>query len=186
MNKKGQENKLLTIIVLAMLVFIALAFITSVANTKAKQTDLLSSANESSNLTVLGCYEKGGTINITNTACNITVSEWYATGDWRASESQCYLTGVKVTNNTGVPLTLNTDYQIFASTGKIRLLNTSTMYNSSNTMSNNVIKVSYNYCGSGYLKSSGDRSLANLWTTMMIILLVVIIAGSAYKVMKEK
>jgi hypothetical protein len=187
-NKKGESSNPLMIIMGALIfILIAIAFINSVADTKARQTDLITIANESYNLSSNGCYPVGltGTVNITDSDCNITVTEWYAAGDWRLSSSQCDLSSVTITNVTGTALTEDTDYEIFADTGIIRLLNTSTLYNSSGTMSNNGLRVNYDYCGSSYLTSSGDRGLANLWTTMMIIVLIAGLAVAVKKIWGE-
>jgi hypothetical protein len=179
MNKKGESNNPLGLIIMALLVIIlALVFITSTANTVVTQNKLITTSNESYNLLTNGCYSilGVGTVNISNSACNITVANAYPTGDWRLSESQCAITD-SITNSTGTPLTLNTDYRLNTTTGKIQLLNTTTIYNSTGLMSNNVIKVNYNYCSSGYLTSSGDRSILGLLTTLMIVALIIILVG---------
>ena len=185
-NKKGASNYMVTLILLAMVILIGIAFATNVANVKSTQTKLQTVSNESNNLQTLGCYTAGGQVNESNSACNITASNWYSAGDWRLSKSQCYLTSVSVTNATGTELTLNTDYKIDSDSGIIQLLNTATTANSSATMSNNLIDIDYSYCGSGYLTSSGDRGLANLWTLMMIMVLLAIAVGVVSKVFKSK
>jgi len=152
MKKKAQSNPIMLIFGAIILVLIALAFITSVANTKSTQTDLLSVSDEQFNLQTLDCYTDDGEVNESNSACNLTVSNWYSAGDWRLSESPCYLSSVAVTNDTGTALTETS--------------------NSSDTLSDNVVESDYSYCDSGYLTSSGDRGLANLWTTMMILVLI--------------
>jgi hypothetical protein len=181
-NTKGESNNPLFIIFGAIiLVLLGLALITSVANTKASQTNLLSVADEQSNLKTLACYTDDGQVNESLEACNITVNAWYSTGDWRLSESQCDLSSVSVTNDTGTALTEDTDYILHADLGIIQLLNTSTTENSSATLGDNLVEVDYSYCGSGYLTSSGDRGIANLWTVMMIIVLIGALAAAAYK-----
>lgn len=184
-NKKGEGNPLMLIFGAIILVLLALAFITSVANTKSTQTDLLSASDEQSNLMTLGCYTDDGEVNESVAACNITVDNWYATGDWRASESQCYLSSVVVSNDTGTALELDTDYAIHSDAGIIQLLNTSDTANSSDIMSDNLLEVDYSYCGAGYLTSSGDRGLANLWTTMMILVLIGVLVGIVLKIWKN-
>ena len=179
MNKRGESSSPMALIIMALLIILlSLVFITSTANTVSTQNKLTTVSNESYNLLTNGCYSVlgTGTVNISNSACNITVSAGYPAGDWRRSESQCAITDT-VTNSTGTPLTLNTDYRLNSTTGTIQLLNTTTIYNSTGLMSNNVIKINYNYCGTGYLTSSGDRSILGLLTTLMIIALIVILAG---------
>lgn len=183
-NRKGETSNPLMVILFAMiLVLLAMAFINSVADTKSSQTSLTPITGESYNLLTRGCYPAGalGTVNITDADCNITVSAWYPAEDWRLSESQCDLSNVVVTNNTGTVLEADTDYTLFADTGIIQLLNTSTLYNSSATMNNNLLKVNYDYCSSGYLTSSGDRGIANLWVTLMILTLIGVLIGVVVK-----
>lgn len=172
MKKKAQSNPIMLIFGAIILVLIALAFITSVANTKSTQTDLLSVSDEQFNLQTLDCYTDDGEVNESNSACNLTVSNWYSAGDWRLSESPCYLSSVAVTNDTGTALIKDVDYVLYSSIGTIQLLNTTDTSNSSDTLSDNVVESDYSYCDSGYLTSSGDRGLANLWTTMMILVLI--------------
>lgn len=182
MNKRG-EITFLDIVLLFMIIIIGLAFATSVANTKASQTDKLSVYNESNSLST--CYANStlkNQVNESATDCNITVSSWYAVGDWRRNESQCALGSVTVKNGTNSTLVLNTDYRLFASSGLIQFLNTS----STEASSGNQSYASYNFCGSGYLASSTDRSLANLFPTMLVITLLVVAAGVAYAKFKNQ
>jgi len=169
MNKKGQQdNPLMVVIILGMIILIGLAFITSTANTKELQTDKISKANEIDNLGT-SCMTSKGQVNESSTDCNITVDKWY--NDWRASHSACDLENVVVTNSTGTStLTEGTDYNLYAGSGIIQMLNTSKT-NSTGLLDNQTY-TDYDYCGEGYLTSSGDRGLANLWTTMMIIVLI--------------
>jgi len=183
-NKKGQENPMMILFGVIILVLVALALITSVANTKSTQTDLSTVSNEQSNLMTLGCYE-AGQVNESNSACNITVTNWYDSDDWRASNAQCYLTSVSVTNDTATALTLDTDYHLFSDTGIIQLLNTTDTSNASATLLNNIVEIDYSYCESGYLTNSGDRGLANLWVTMMVLVLLGSVAAVAMKLMKS-
>lgn len=175
------KNKLMMVIILAMIIFIGLAFAQSIVNSKAQQTDLLSLANETTNLTV-SCYVDGE-VNESDANCNLSAAQWYDTGDWRESESQCYLSSVTVANSIGVALTEDTDYELFESTGIVRMLNT-TDTNSTNLGEN--VLVGYSYCGEGYLTSSGDRGLANLWVTMVILMILAAAIIVAYKLINDK
>lgn len=182
MNKKGQVgmNPFTFIMGSIIMILVGLALITSVADTKATQTDLLSVLDEQTNLVTVGCYV-GGQVNESDPDCNITVSNWYPAGDWRASESQCYLSSVVVSDDTGTALTLDTDYYLYSDTGVIQLLNTT----ATTSLPNNLVEVDYEYCGEGYLTSSGDRSLASLWTTMMVLALIIILAIGAMKLLEN-
>ena len=183
-DKMKGENPFLLLFIAIITILVALALITSVANTKASQTDLLDVSDEQENLQTIGCYTDDGQVNESNPACNITVDAWYSAGDWRLNEPQCYLSSVVVSNDTGTALTEDTDYILYSSIGTIQLLNTTTTANSSDTLADNLVEIDYSYCGEGYLTNSGDRSLANLWTVMMIIVLLGSIIGIAYKMMK--
>lgn len=179
------KNPFVVIMGAIILILVGMAFITTVADTKSTQTSLLTTSDEQSNLQTLSCYTSEGQVNESNSACNITVDNWYTSGDWRESEGQCYLSSVTLANDTGTELTLDTDYRLFDSSGIIQLLNTTTTENSSDTMSNNLVEVDYSYCGEGYLTSSGDRGLANLFPTLMIIVLIIALGGAAMKMYNE-
>ena len=179
------ENPIMVLFLAIITILVSLALITSVANTKSRQTDLLSISDEQVNLQTLGCYTSAGQVNESNSACNITVDNWYDSGDWRRSEPQCYLSSVVVSNDTGTALTADTDYVLYSSLGTIQLLNTTTTANSSDTLANNIVEIDYSYCDEGFLTNSGDRGLANLWTVMMIIVLLGVLSGVAYRMMKR-
>ena len=166
-----------------MTIVVVLVLLGSVADTKASSTNKLSISNETQSLS--DCYATSDTknqVNVSATACNITVDNWYPTGDWRISEGQCNLDDVIVQNGTEDDITLNTDYKLFADEGVIQFLNTS----ETEALVNNNSFVDYNFCGTGYFTSSGDRALANLWTTLGIIALLIITAGVAYRYMNNK
>ena len=177
-NKKGEGNMLVTIIILAMLLFIGFAFVTSTANTKASITEKVNVVNEQDLLSE--CYV-GGTVNETNPACNITLAN--APTGWKLTEPQCAVGSVVVTNSTGgLVLEEGTDYELFAQQGLIQFLNTSDTAD----LAGNITLTDYNYCPDGYLKSSGDRGLAGLIPTMMILVLLVIAAGVAYAIFRKR
>jgi hypothetical protein len=186
MNKKGEGVNWIVILLGALiLIFIGIALINSVADTKSTQTKLLSIANESFSLTncyMLNSSDKGWNINVSDVDCNKTVSTWYTGTDWRLNESQCYLSAVTVKNGSSTTLVANTDYRLWSNMGKIQFLNTGKNMNNSGNLS----FIAYSYCDSGYLQSSGDRSLADLWTTIMIIALLVGLVIIAMKMYNEK
>jgi len=158
MNKKGQVAGLGTIILIAVGLIFALALFEPIINTQSELTDLQSVVDESEDLSATTCYTPNGSINESNSDCNITVDNWYPTGDWRASESQCYLSSVTVGNST-TDLTENTDYNLDTDAGVIQMLNTTTTANSS---FGNTVLADYSYCGEGYNKDSSSRSVAGL------------------------
>jgi hypothetical protein len=177
-NRKGEANGFMLIFIAIITILLALAFITSVANTKSVQTDKQIVINESDSLTT--CYEGSAdnSVNETKPSCNITVAS--APTGWELTSSECAIGSVVTTNGTGVyTLVEGTDYDLFAQTGILRLLNTTDTGGAS--LAGNTTLTSYDYCGNGYLTSSGDRGLMNLIPTLMIIALLIILAGAVYK-----
>lgn len=180
MNKKGEiQNKLVTLILLLMVIVVSLVLLGNIANTKQKSTSTLSITNESFVLT--SCYTSELQVNTSDTDCNVTVSKM-TTADWRRNDSQCYLSGVAVRNGAGSTLVANTDYTLFASEGLIQFLNTT----GTSASPANTTYADYTYCDSGYFQNSGDRALANLWTTLGIIALLIIVVAVGYRWMNEK
>lgn len=158
MNKKAQALGLGTLILLAVGVIFALAIFDQVIDTQNQLTDLQSIADESTDLSTSGCLNGTGEVNESDADCNITVTNWYPTGDWRASESQCYLSSVTVGNST-TDLTEDTDYVVHTEEGVIQMLDTAKTVNSS---FGNTVLVDYSYCAEGYNKDSSSRSIAGL------------------------
>lgn len=172
MNKKGEQNKLMIIMLLVMIILIGFAFITSVANTKGGQTNKQTILNKS--ISVASAY-----INETyvNSSFNYTI---YSQSDWKVSE--CPLTDVKISIGNGTLLVDGVGYTLYSPQGVY------SMKNSSLTIpvnSKNVTLVNATYCPDGYLTSSTDRGLIDLIPTLMIILILVIAAGTAYKMLNE-
>ncbi|MFW6225644.1 MAG: hypothetical protein ACOC3V_01630 [bacterium] len=158
MNKKAQFN-LGIIILLAVGILFCMAIFEQVVDTQSELTDLKNVNDETTNLTTETCYTTNGWVNESDPDCNITVDNWYPSGDWRKGESSCYLSGVTVSNATDDDLTLSTDYRIDSDAGIIVMLNTSST--SKTNLGENVL-VDYSYCGEGYNKDSSSRSIAGL------------------------
>lgn len=173
MNKQGKsQNKMMVVILLFMIVLIGLSFTINVANTKDLQTSLQTRLGETSNLSATSCYQSDSSVNVSNSACNITLDVVYPAGDWRITESQCDYSSVIVGNGT-TNLTEGTDYNVYVSGGILQMLDTANTQN--DTFGDPAIVHSqYDFCDSGFLKDSGNRSLANLWTTLMILTLIVV------------
>lgn len=182
MNNKGQFN-LGGVILMFIVVIVCVALLGQIIDTQAQVTDLQSVTDESTDLGSCYVYNLSGTglyeVNESNSACNVTVNNWYS--DWRASESQCYPSSVAVTNSTGtLTLTEGTDYNLYASSGLIQYLNTSNTNN--NSLADNVTLTDYDFCAEGYNKDSGARGIAGLWSlfAVFIILAGVIFYGIKY------
>ena len=167
MNKKGQLE-VGGVILIFVGIIVAVALLIAVAGTQNQVTELQSITDETTDINSAGCLIALGQVNESNTACNITVDEWYPSGDWRASESQCYLSSVVVGNST-TSLTSATDYNLYSSTGIIQILNTTKTQNSS---FGNSVLIDYSFCAEGYNKEGSSRSIAGLWTLFGALALV--------------
>jgi hypothetical protein len=166
MNKKGQEGAPLGEIILIFVgVIMGIAMIGQVFDTQNLVTELQSVTDESDSLSSCYGYNLSETglwdVNESNSACNITLSNWYDSGNWRASESQCYLSSVVVTNSTGTVLTESTDYNLFEDSGIIQFLNTTSTNN--NSLADNITLTDYSFCDEGYNKEASSRGVAKLW-----------------------
>lgn len=151
------ENRNLNLLIVAFLALIlGVALIGQVASNSSVVTDKKNVADESHSLA--SCVlDIGGdldfTINESNSACNITVTN-YPT-NWK--QEDCPLTSVVVGNAT-LDFTEDTDYRVFASSGVIQLLNTTT----TSTGYANTTLVDYTYCGDDYLNSAWGRSVMKM------------------------
>jgi hypothetical protein len=172
-NKKGESNNPLMILFYALiLVLVALALITSVANTKSQQTNLQTIDNKS--ISVVSSYANE---TYASSTTNYTI---YSQSDWKISE--CPLTSVGISNGAGTLLVEDTDYTLYENEGVYSLINaTKTMPKTSL----NKTYVNATYCADGYLTNSGDRNLANLWVTMMVIVLIGALIGVVMKLYKD-
>ncbi len=164
-NKRGQS--LQTFIWLFIIIILGVVFVTAIADEQSKMTDKNSVDNETFNLTSNGCYTAGGEVNESSPDCNLTVSNWY--DDWRASEPQCYLSAVTVSDSTDTALTEDTDYVLHEDEGVIQMLNTSDTTSSS---TGELVLTDYEYCPYGYNTDSSARSVASLITIFFALALL--------------
>ena len=164
---KGEKDNTITVLLsIFVVVLLAVSFAISIAQTSSQNTVLSKVTDESFNLETLGCYTADGEVNESSSTCALTVT--YAPTGWRSQE--CPLTSVVVTNNTGTALTLDTDYQLSASTGVVTMLNT-TDTNATNLV--NVVKVDYTYCGDNYVSTSWARTILNTNTGLYALAILV-------------
>jgi len=168
MEKNNNTKTLITFAILLILGAVLIAVIADQTNLNTQKT---TSTDESYNLNT-SCYA-GGEVNESDTDCNITVT--YAPTGWEQQDSDCYLSGVVVTNATGTALTLDTDYVVYPSTGVIQMLNTTDT--NSTSLVTNVTLIDYAYCGDGYMADSWGRSVLN--TNVGLFATVLLIAGAA-------
>jgi len=172
-NKRGQMmgGRLGVILMLFILIVVGIVFVEAIADNESKLTSKNSVDDETFNLTSNSCYTAGGEVNESNSNCNLTVENWYS--DWRASESECYLSGVTVSNASDSELTADTDYVLYEDEGVIQMLNT-TDTNSTNLGED--VLVDYEYCPYGYNVDSSSRSIASLITIFFVLALFVAVA----------
>ncbi len=156
---------------------LAIAFLTSIADQTNNVTTKTNVADETYNLST-SCYV-GGEVNESNSACNITVTN-YPTS-WRVED--CPLTSVVVSNATGTALTLDTDYSLFTSSGVVQMLNTTTT--NSTGLGNNAL-VDYTYCGDNYMNSSWGRNILGVNVGVFALAILLIIIGAAYFLLNRK
>lgn len=172
MNKKAGSNPLMLIIEAIIVVLVLLAFITVVANTKSLQTKKQVVSNSS--ISVETAYINSSNV---NESINYTI---YSQSDWK--QKDCPLSSVAIRNGAGTALTSGVDYTLYPSEGVFSLKNTTKTIPSTGL---NLTYVDYTYCADGYLTSSGDRGIADLWVTLMVIALLGIIVGIVFKIWKQ-
>ena len=179
MNKKGQIT--IGILVLMLVgIIVTLAMLPEIANTQSKVTSKQPVSNETINLMTSGCYNAIGHVNQSKLECNITVTNWVA-NDWRDLNG-CDIGSVTVTNSTGTILTLDTDYNLFATNGFIKMLNTTFTSNvSTGGVRDNQIYLNYNYCDTGYNQDSGARGIAGLWTVFAVLIIFAFVIAYGLK-----
>ena len=152
------ESKNINFIVMAFVfLIIGSVLIGSVASNVNDRTDKTIVYDETFDLSAAGCIGGiGQDINESTSACNITVAN--VPTSWKTED--CPLTSVVVENTTAgtyTALTSGTDYNLFAVTGIIQMLNTT----STDNADFNTTYVGYTYCADDYLNSTWGRSVLN-------------------------
>ncbi len=147
-----QKNIQLLILAFVFLV-VGSALIVSIASSTNAVVDKNTALDESHDISggIIGDLQE---VNESNVASNITVT--YAPSGWKIND--CPLTNVVVENSsagTYTALSEGTDYNLFASTGIIQMLNTT----KTDGGDFNTTYVSYTYCGDDYLNSSWGRAV---------------------------
>lgn len=127
-------------------------------------------------------YEAGfiaGQVNETSASSNRTLTN--QNKGWKTED--CPITGVSVTNSSGTALVLDTDYEVYASSGIIRMLNT-TDTNTSNNVGNASL-IDYTYCGDDYMNLGWGRTGINLIPGFFALALLIFSVGLFYSIAKE-
>lgn len=120
---------------------------------------------------------QGWVINESDADCNVTVTN-YPTS-WKVQD--CPLTSVVVKNGTKTPLTVDTDYVVFDSSGVVKLKNTTATRN----LTGNDTFLYYTYCGDDYLNSGFGRSTLNMVAGFFAIALLGVSLLLFYSLAKE-
>jgi len=179
----GKEEKSSTIKVLIsamVLIILAVAFLTAIADQSNLSTQRTLIDDETHNLAtcVSVTDAEGWEINESNSACNITVTN--APTGWK--QEDCQLGVVVVENGTGTALTLDTDYAVFADTGIIQMLDTTATEN----LTGNNTYLDYSYCGDGYVSQSWGRTVLDTNVGIYAIAVLVIVVLLVYTLLKRE
>ena len=178
------EQKSIHYIVLAFICLIlGSVLVGQVAISVNEKTDKTNVYDETFDLETLGCINAtgGGMINFTADAdCNITLAN--VPTSWKVLD--CPVASVVVENTTAgtyTALVEGTDYDLFASTGIIHMLNTG----STDAGDFNTTYISYNYCGDEYLNSAWGRTVLSLVIGFFALALLGVGIWLFYSVFKE-
>ena len=138
-------------------------------------------SGESTDLATLVCII-GADVSVDETSsdCNITATN--APTSWKTID--CPLTSVVVYNNSAenyTALTEGTDYNEFASSGIIQMLNTT----DTDGGDVNTTYINYIYCKDGYMNLGWGRSITNLIAGFFAIALLLVSVGLFYDVAKD-
>ena len=154
------------------MIILGVVLISVIADTSSLVTDTL---NVNETLTV-GTYGAKSTLNTTD---EIQLAN--APTGWKQAE--CPITSLVIYNNTGVKLTLTTDYTFTASNGSILFVNTSVI---NHTFSgSNDTNVGYTYCADGYLTQAWSRSILDLVAGFFALGILGIGVGIFYSVARD-
>ncbi len=177
---KGQDKTLMTLVSVTVLVILAVAFLASISDQTLLNTQKLKVSDESFNLTALSCYADGE-VNESSSNCVLTTT--YAPTGWKATESDCYLSSVVVTNATGTALTLDTDYTLDSDAGTVTMLNTT---DTNATGLGEVALVDYEYCSDNYMPQSWARSVLNTNVGLYVIAILLAVVGIVYLLLGKR
>jgi hypothetical protein len=170
MNKKNTKGQLTVgqIVLLAVGIILGVVFMTSIVNEQHLLTDAQTVTDESFSLT--SCYagsSTGNNVNESVSACNQTLNN--IPSGWQVGDTTYDIFGVTITNSTGtLTLEADTDYTLFAGTGIIQYLNTST----TEGLGGNITLTDYSYYDTGYNKDSGSRGIARLISLFFALIIL--------------
>jgi hypothetical protein len=177
----AEKNKTITVLVsTAVILILALALITSMAEETQKRTTQTAVASESIDI---------APARLTSGSINTTYPIWLnhnTTADktWKAEQSDCNINVDRYGNST-LALTVTTDYAV-NSAGRLLLVNTSNVAGSAGSGSNTTWTIAYKYCADDYLATSWGRTLLNLTPGLIAIAILVIAILASYSLLKRE
>jgi len=173
----GNTQKLLLAFVTLILGAVLVGVIATNALAVTAKTSIY---DESSNLATSCIVGAAQQVNESDSACNITATN--VPSGWK--EIDCPLTSVTVENTsagTYTALAEGTDYNLFASTGIVQMLNTT----DTDAGDFNTTYVNYVYCQDNYLNLGWGRTITNLVAGFFAIALLMISVGLFFDVAKD-
>ncbi len=155
------------------MIILGLALIVAVADNSALVTSKTGVVDEA--IEISSAREASNSINIT--ASNFTITNFPT--DWKVDE--CPITGVTYGNATA-DFTDTTDYNFYAASGILQVLNTTTTAEDSPV---NDTFIDYTYCQNTYLNIAWGRSIINLVAGFFALAILGIGLGLFYSVAKD-
>ena len=172
-----KNNTMKIMISTAVLLILAVVFITSIADQTSVNTQRIFVSNESHNLDSCLTLAADGGWNVSST-CTITPT--YAPTGWK--QEDCQLESIVVYNGTGTAVTLTTDYTVTATTGVIQLIDTPALIN----LTGNNTYIDYDYCGDNYVASSWGRDVLNINVGLYAVAILIAAALVVYLLFGKK
>ncbi len=163
-------NGLGYVIILAVLGILIAAFAQQISNSVAEQTGYLTQLNESK-----------GYGQFRNASADFSVSSnastWIYLAKAPTATNNFSITNVVVALPDGTVLTLDTDYQLDANGGAIRILNSSLTF----PVTNNLTLSTYGYQTENYIDDNSSRNLTDLIPLLFIVGCVIVFIGYQWK-----
>ena len=175
---KSNDKTLSVLISVAVLVILAIAFLSSIATQTLSTTQKTVVADEQHLLSVAGACD-GTEINesYVHTLTN-------APTGWKLTDSDCVIGNFVITNSSGTEFTETTDYVVDTTAGTFTLKNTAEV-NQSCATGDNITLVDYDYCGDSYMADSWGRSVLNTNTGLFAIAILLAVLAVVYLLLKK-
>jgi len=155
MVEKNKNNTVILMVSTMILIIVGIAFLTSISDQTTHNTQKTIVTDEQ----VLLSAETACPSGAINTSYVHTLTN--APTGWKTEDSDCYITGLVVTNSSGSAFTVTTDYVLDSDAGTLTFKNTA-LVNQSCATGDNITLVDYQYCGDNYLSESWGRSILNV------------------------